>query len=300
MKKTFHKFVLFCLCCWSLNGVFGESVSVMEGDSVTLKTNVTEICEGDNIQWKYGAKNSVIAKMKKRKQKDFTDKDTDGRFENKLKLDNQTGSLTITNITIEYAGYYQLEITGENLTSKAFNVSVYARLPVPVISSNSSQCPLSSNCSLVCSVVNVSDVTLSWYKGNSLMSSISVSDLSISLSLPLEVEYQDKNTYSCVLNNSISNQTQHLDISKLCHTCADSVSLIVLISAAAAAAGSLLIVAAVVIVCIGRKHRKTDIEVEICEEEITYVEMAFYKRNTLKPKVEKEDRVEYAPIRIRR
>ncbi|KAF4097242.1 SLAM family member 5-like [Onychostoma macrolepis] len=252
----FHVFVLFCLCWWRLIGVFG--VSVTQGDSVTLHTGVTEIREDDDILWKFGAEKSQIAKMKKKKQIFSTYNGPDGRFRDRLKLDNQTGSLTITNITTQHAGVYQLEIAGAKKSSKTFSVSVYARLSVPVISSNSSNCSSSSsqqNCSLLCSVVNVGHVTLSWYKGNSLLSSISVSDLSISLSLPLEVEYQDKNTYSCVLNNPISNQTTHLDISRLCHTCSvppGSVSLIVLISAAAAA-GSLLIVATVVIFCICRK-----------------------------------------------
>ncbi len=102
--------------------MFGESVSVMEGDSVTLNTGI-EICEGDDILWKYGAENSRIAKMKKKKQIQYNV--TDERFRDRLKLDNQTGSLTITNITTEHAGLYKVEITGANLTSKTFSVSVY-------------------------------------------------------------------------------------------------------------------------------------------------------------------------------
>ncbi|XP_077083150.1 uncharacterized protein LOC143736293 [Siphateles boraxobius] len=192
---------------------------VMEGDSVTLDSD-TEMMDGVRILWLFGPETTLITGINKR-PKGITvyDDVLDGRFRDRLKLDNQTGSLTITNTTTEHTGDYKLLI---NSAIKRFSLTVFTRLPVPIIS-NSSYCS-SSSCSLVCSsVVNVSDVTLSWYKGMSVLSSISVCDLSISLSLPLEVEYQDKNTYSCVLNNPISNQTTHLDIHTLCHTCADSV-----------------------------------------------------------------------------
>uniref|UniRef100_A0A8C1B3Z8 Ig-like domain-containing protein n=1 Tax=Cyprinus carpio carpio TaxID=630221 RepID=A0A8C1B3Z8_CYPCA len=200
----FHMYILFCMCWWSLIGVFGETVSVMEGDSVTLHTDLTEIYEDDEILWNFGAEKFILAKIN-RGTGIFTifDDVLDGKLKERLKLNNQTGSLTITNITTQHAGLYKQEIHGAKLTSKTFSVSVYARLPVPNItrdcSSSSSSSSSSSYCSLLCSVVNVGHVTLSWYKGNSLLSSISVSDLSISLSLPLEVEYQDKNSYSCVI-----------------------------------------------------------------------------------------------------
>ncbi|XP_067252671.1 CD48 antigen-like [Chanodichthys erythropterus] len=253
-------------------GVFGDdevkSVSVMEGESVLLHSDVTEIGKDDDILWKFVTKNSLIAKINREKQIFSTYNGPDGKFRDRLKLDNQTGSLTITNTRNTDSGLYQLVIFGAEHSSKTFNVSVYAHLSTPNITRRDCSSSSSSNCSLVCSAVNVGHVTLSWYKGNSLLSSISVSDLSISLSLPLEVEYQDKNTYSCVLNNPISNQTQHLDITHLCHTCAavtalapqspshPPVSQTVLIFAAAAA-GSLLIVAVVGIFCIYRKCRKT-------------------------------------------
>ncbi|XP_067252738.1 SLAM family member 9-like isoform X1 [Chanodichthys erythropterus] len=300
-----HMFVLFCL--WRLVGVFADrdavkSVSVMEGDSVTLNSDLTEIDDDDLILWRFETNNTLIAEINVLEDR-FTvyDDVLDGRFRDRLKLDHQTGSLTITNITTEHAGDYQLQTSS---VRKSFNLTVYAHLPVPVISRNSSQCSSSSssNCSLVCSAVNVGHVTLSWYKGNSLLSSISVSDLSISLSLPLEVEYQDKNTYSCVLNNPISNQTRHLNITHLCHTCSAppvSVSLIVLISAAAA--GSLLIV--VGICCICRRLRKIDREdetVQSHDEEITYADPIFYQRKAQKLNIKEENDVVYAGIALRR
>uniref|UniRef100_A0A8C1KKB2 Ig-like domain-containing protein n=1 Tax=Cyprinus carpio TaxID=7962 RepID=A0A8C1KKB2_CYPCA len=264
-KETTHRFRV------TVYGVFAdldaeESVSVLEGDSVTLNSGLTKMMDDDLILWRFGYNKILIAKINVMASSITVYDDVlDGRFRDRLKVDHQTGSLIITNTRTEHTGLYQLQ---SNSVRKSFNLTVYARLPVPVIS-NSSNCSSSSsqqNCSLVCSVVNVGHVTLSWYKGNSSLSSISVSDLSISLSLPLEVEYQDKNSYSCVLNNPISNQTTHLNITQLCHTCSavteqspsypsDSVSLIVLVSAAVA--GSLLMVAAVRIFCICRKHKKT-------------------------------------------
>ncbi|KTG33089.1 hypothetical protein cypCar_00011838 [Cyprinus carpio] len=201
---------LFSLCFWRLVGVFGveadeiKSLSVMEGDSVTLPTGVTKIQEDDLIMWMCG--DYCIAKLNVSSQ---VISETHDRFRDRLKLDHQTGSLIITDITTTDSGLYKAQMIGQQVSRKTFNVTVIARLPVPVITSYCPQNPPSgssaSRCVLLCSVANVGHVTLSC------------------LSLPLEVEHQDKNTYSCVLNNPISNQTQHLDITQLCHTCAECV-----------------------------------------------------------------------------
>uniref|UniRef100_A0A672M8W0 Ig-like domain-containing protein n=1 Tax=Sinocyclocheilus grahami TaxID=75366 RepID=A0A672M8W0_SINGR len=207
----------------------------MEGDSVTLNSGLTEMMDEDLILWKIWIENSLIIELNvTAKGIDVYDDHIYERFRDRLKLDNQTGSLTITSTTTEHAGLYVVEI---NIYSRSFfYLTVYARLPVPVISRDCSSASSSSSsyCSLVCSVVNVGHVTLSWYKGNSLLSRISVSDLSISLSLPLEVEYQDNNSYRCVLNNPISNQTQHLDITQLysVHCCGSTEAVIRLVLSA--------------------------------------------------------------------
>ncbi len=98
---------------------------MMEGDSVTLHISVTEIQQADDIMWTFGAEKSFIARIKKQQQIFSTYDGPDGRFRDRLKLNNQTGSLTITNITTEHAGLYKLDISGLKLISRTFSVSVY-------------------------------------------------------------------------------------------------------------------------------------------------------------------------------
>ncbi len=107
------------------SGVFGESVSVIEGDSVTLNTDVTKIHEDDDILWTFGADNSLIAEISREKQIFSTNHGPDGRFRERLRLDHQSGSLTITNITTQHAGLYKLDIIGVKWSSKTFSVSIY-------------------------------------------------------------------------------------------------------------------------------------------------------------------------------
>lgn len=96
----------------------------MEGDSVTLNSNVTKI-QDEDILWKFGANKSLIAEISKAAGIFSTCDDVpDGRFKNRLKLDNQTGSLTITNFKSEHAGDYEAKISGSRLTTRTFSVFV--------------------------------------------------------------------------------------------------------------------------------------------------------------------------------
>ncbi|XP_059424852.1 uncharacterized protein LOC132159361 [Carassius carassius] len=201
-------------------------ISVMEGDSVMLNTDVTEIQRNDLLwMFRFNSSETRIAKIYKQIVSVHDNKENNERFRGRLKIDEQTGSLTITNINKLHSGLYKLQIISGDVKHKSFSVAVYALLTVPVISDfpqspSVSERSSMSRCSLLCSAVNVSAVSLSWYKGNSLLSSISVPDLS----LPLELECLD-DSYSCVVAYSFINRTTHLNNTDLCQTCSDEKSL---------------------------------------------------------------------------
>ncbi|XP_039538575.1 uncharacterized protein LOC120486554 isoform X2 [Pimephales promelas] len=97
-------------------------VSVMEGDSVTLHTNV-QSNQQKNIVWYF---NDIgITQISGDLSNICTVDQCKERFRDRLKLDNQTGSLTIMNITNTHSGLYKLTIiSSRTIIRKKFQISV--------------------------------------------------------------------------------------------------------------------------------------------------------------------------------
>ncbi|XP_051977340.1 uncharacterized protein LOC127639394 isoform X2 [Xyrauchen texanus] len=112
-------------------GVSGAEMkikSVIEGDSVTLHTDDT-VKQGDVVMtWYFN--DTRIAEMKEDPSKSCTDVTCDEgaeRFRDRLKIDHQTGDLTITNSRTTDSGLYQLEISSSissSVSVKSFSVNV--------------------------------------------------------------------------------------------------------------------------------------------------------------------------------
>ncbi|XDV24176.1 hypothetical protein PO909_028425, partial [Leuciscus waleckii] len=93
----------------------------MVGDSVTLNSDLTEMEDDDLILWRF--ENTLIVQINVLAGSMTVYEDVlDGRFRDRLKLDDQTGSLTITNTTTEHAGVYKLQT---NSVSKSFSLTVH-------------------------------------------------------------------------------------------------------------------------------------------------------------------------------
>uniref|UniRef100_A0A9J7Y109 Ig-like domain-containing protein n=3 Tax=Cyprinus carpio carpio TaxID=630221 RepID=A0A9J7Y109_CYPCA len=133
---SFNKFFKICVTEEE------NSVSVMEGDPVTLNPDVTEIQKYLLIQWMF--ESTRIAEVNKLTQTSYT-YDADGRFRDRLKLD-PTGSLTITNTRTTDSGLYQLAIVNRETSYMDYKVIVYER-------SSSTNCVMSS-CAMNNSTVN--------------------------------------------------------------------------------------------------------------------------------------------------
>uniref|UniRef100_A0A8C2EF57 Si:dkey-182g1.6 n=1 Tax=Cyprinus carpio TaxID=7962 RepID=A0A8C2EF57_CYPCA len=121
--RIFTSFFCVLLLVGGVSGVEKKKVtlSVMKGDTVTLSPDDAEIQTGDPILWKF--EGSIIGKRKTDGSISTYD-GPGGISKDKLLLDKQTGSLTITDLTTDHTGLYQLEIKSTTEIFKKYSVTV--------------------------------------------------------------------------------------------------------------------------------------------------------------------------------
>ncbi len=116
---------MLTVCSSGVSGVGSDVVPVNDGESVTLHTGV-ETSQQEDIKWYF--EDTRIAQISGDLIHTCTDvqcEDGDERFRDRLKLDHQTGSLTIMNITNTDSGDYELKVIRSTSSSdKIFNVIV--------------------------------------------------------------------------------------------------------------------------------------------------------------------------------
>ncbi|KAL1251762.1 hypothetical protein QQF64_019558 [Cirrhinus molitorella] len=117
-------------CVVVVPGVFSVitervTVSVMEGDSITLYSDVTTM-QHEDIFWYFNdIRIAVITGDLSRICTDVQCNEDNERFRDRLNIENQTGSLTIMNINTADSGLYQLKTFSNGKSSdKIFIVTV--------------------------------------------------------------------------------------------------------------------------------------------------------------------------------
>uniref|UniRef100_A0A3B3SYP3 SLAM family member 9-like n=1 Tax=Paramormyrops kingsleyae TaxID=1676925 RepID=A0A3B3SYP3_9TELE len=204
-----------------LLGQEGKTVAITErlGNSVTLHTGVTGLQNDSVIVWTFGTSSpppTIAKSVYGRIETNISE-----RFRERLQLDPQTGSLSITNISTSDAGIYQLHIINGQILKREFTLEIYYPVNRPHITSlqasrrSSVHLSASGRCWVLCFVENGRDVTLSWYRGTERLNQTSSPDLSTSLSLRLEI-WEDSPVYSCVATNPVSKEAAEGNIKQLC------------------------------------------------------------------------------------
>lgn len=190
-------------------------MKVLEGNNVTLDPGIEKLQKDHTLKWTQGPDfdGTLIAQWK--------DSETfiHDAFKDVLQLNERTGALTINRITKDLAGFYCVQNlwgTDPHIRRKYF-IMVYEHVPIPHISSAPTNLTQSDGiCSISCSVRNAPEVLLSWYQGKQKIVEISDSDISVNLTLPLQIQSQPEANYTCRAANPVSNATAVLNSTEWC------------------------------------------------------------------------------------
>ncbi|KAL1251714.1 hypothetical protein QQF64_019510 [Cirrhinus molitorella] len=132
----------------SVHGVSAQ-VKKNKGESVTLDTG--EIKTTNYVMmWYFNV--ILIAEITGEQSEICADEQCKERFKNRLQLDHQTGSLTITNINTTDTGEYKLQII---ISDSRFNITRVKRFNVTVIDSGQSEATIEGMRVSVCAGICV-------------------------------------------------------------------------------------------------------------------------------------------------
>ncbi|XP_062284086.1 SLAM family member 9-like [Scomber scombrus] len=143
--------------------------------------------------------------------------DYDERFRGRLQVDSRTGALNIKKLRVSDSGVYMWQSISSNVLSQSFHLTVYSSVSTPAIKVNS--CFVNTNCSSLtveCSVENSRELILSWFRGRERLKNTSSPHLSTRIALPLEIQYCDGDSYSCLAENPVEEKATKLDTEDTC------------------------------------------------------------------------------------
>uniref|UniRef100_A0A673GDV5 Immunoglobulin domain-containing protein n=1 Tax=Sinocyclocheilus rhinocerous TaxID=307959 RepID=A0A673GDV5_9TELE len=122
LKQILHRLLV---CVSGVSAVERDKMkrkSVKEGESVTLDPGEIKNLK-DSMTWYFN--DALIAEITGDQNKTCTDDQCDERFRDRLKLDHQTGSLTIMNTRTTDSGFYKLQMNHSRISIiKIFSVTV--------------------------------------------------------------------------------------------------------------------------------------------------------------------------------
>uniref|UniRef100_A0A8C9VKT4 Ig-like domain-containing protein n=1 Tax=Scleropages formosus TaxID=113540 RepID=A0A8C9VKT4_SCLFO len=137
-------------------------------------------------------------------------------FRDRLQWDKQTGFFTITELKLQDEGQYKVDNSDGQKILTTFQLTVYSRfsfslqyllLSKPTVDTQ--------NCSVLCSVENDRDVTLSWTREKEILNKTSSPHLKTTLSLRLDIEKHPE-TYYCEAKNPVSSERLRVDSEEHC------------------------------------------------------------------------------------
>ncbi|XP_034147089.1 lymphocyte function-associated antigen 3-like [Esox lucius] len=180
--------ILLCLAgmCFSVAQTGEEMLTQVVGGSITF-SNPTK--QRGSLLYNGG---TIAVVVKGNMDSSYIDS-----FKDRIQWDQQTAQFTIRDLTTSDSGMYVVDVKGGPKTT--YQLTVYEPVSRPMLTTAGNQI-----CSVECSVKNERDVTLSWFSGEKILNQTSNPELSIKLSLPLEVDIQDKTSYRCEAANPVT------------------------------------------------------------------------------------------------